>query len=153
MDFWNGKLYTRWEIIEQPTNTPSKFQIVFWKDLPKVIDGVKVYQELWIWPQYVAGGSGSVAAYSIPMSDFNVWGLGIDLHDTNNLWRQGIVIFDAATGKTISCPSWGGDEETWNSRAKWFPMKMRLTIVAVAAGATFSGWDRWVSTPPTDGYS
>ncbi len=48
---------------------------------------------------------------------------------------------------------WGYGDEPWNSRALWFPMKMRLTIVAVAAGATFSGWDNWVSTPPTDGTS
>jgi hypothetical protein len=124
-----------------------------WKELPKVIDGVEVYQELWDWPQHVAGGPGSVGEFSTVLSNFNVQGLGVDLHDTNNLWRQGIAIFDDVTGSPISPPSWGYGDEPWNSRANWFPMKMRLTIVAVAAGATFSGWDRWVSTPPTDGYS
>jgi len=87
------------------------------------------------------------------LSSFHVQGLGIDLHNTANLWRQGIAIIDDVTGSPVSPPSWGYGSEPWNSRAKWFPMKMRLTIVAVAAGATFSGWSKWVSTPPTDGTS
>jgi hypothetical protein len=153
VDFYNGKIYTRWEIITQPTNTPCSFQIVWWKALPEVINGQTVYYELWDWPQHLKGGAGSVGTFSTVLSSFHVQGKGIDLHNTANLWRQGIAIIDDATGSPITPPSWGYGAEPWNSRAKWFPMKMRLTIVAVAAGATFSGWDKWVSTPPTDGYS
>jgi hypothetical protein len=153
VNFWGGKIYTRWEIIEQPTNTPCSFQIVWWKDLSKVINGVEVYQELWDWPQHLSGGPGSVGQFSTQLSNFKVEGLGIDLHDTRNLWRQGITLFDDASKSPVSPPSWGYGDEPWNSRSLWFPMKMRLTIVAVAEGATFSGWERWVSLPPTDGYS
>ena len=153
VNFWDGKIYTRWEIITQPTETDCSFQIVMWKAMPEDINGERVYQELWDWPQHVNGGPGSVGTFSTVLSNYNVQGLGIDLHDRNNLWCLGIAIYDDVTGRPISPPSWGFDDEPWNSRAKWFPMKMRLTIVAVAEGASFSGWDRWVSTPPTDGYS
>ena len=104
-------------------------------------------------PQHLNGGKGSVGQFSTVLSNFHVQGLGIDLHDTRNLWRQGIALIDDASWSPVTPPAWGYGDEPWNSRALWFPLKLRLTIVAVAEGAVFSGWSRWVSTPPTDGYS
>ncbi len=147
VNFWNGKIYTRWEILEQPTNTPCSIQVVWWKSLNDV------QEELWDMPQHLNGGKGSVGQFSTVLSNYHVQGLGIDLHDTRNLWRQGIALIDDATGSPVTPPAWGYGDEPWNSRALWFPLKLRLTIVAVAEGATFSGWDRWVATPPTDGSS
>jgi hypothetical protein len=147
VNFWNGKIYTRWEILEQPTNTPCSIQVVWWKSLNDV------QEELWDIPQHLSGGRGSVGQFSTVLSNYHVQGLGIDLHDTRNLWRQGIALIDDATGSPVTPPAWGYGVEPWNSRASWFPLKLRLTIVAVAEGAAFSGWSSWVSTPPTDGYS
>jgi hypothetical protein len=101
------------------------------------------------------GGAGSVLETSTVLHDFVQWEKGIDLHEAYRLLRVGVSAHDidgvsGATG-SISCPSWGYGQEPWGHRALWFPMQVRITIVAVAAGETFSGWGNWVSNPPTDG--
>ena len=128
---------------------------MFWNNL---VDSPNK-EELWDNPKSVSGGAGSVAQATTVLHDFVQWEKGIDLHEAYNLLRLGISIHDTdrvsgvSGDTTVSSPAWGYGDEPWNHRALWFPMQMRLTIVAVAQGATFSGWDNWVLTPPTDGYS
>ena len=158
MNFWDGKIYTRWEIIEQPTNTPVAFQVVFWNKLAESPNLEEMYDRTFDEVNsYRVGGAGSVIQYSTVLHDYHQYQKGVDLHEAYKLLRIGIATVDisGASGviSDITSPEWGGETQPWNSRALWFPMKMRLTIVAVAEGAAFSGWNRWVSTPPTDGYS
>jgi hypothetical protein len=132
-----------------------------WKEFPKVVNGVEIVQEMWDYPKHLNGGAGSVGEFSTVVHDYVQWKEGIDLHDAyNNLRRVGFAVFDidnvansAEGGGPITCPSWGYPADRWEDRALWYPMQVRITMVAVAKDATFSGWDEWVSTPPTDGTS
>jgi hypothetical protein len=151
-------MYTRWEIIEQPTNTPAAFQIVYWKSISESPNLEEIFDRTFpeLYP-YRIGGTGSVVEYSTYVHDYHQYQLGVNLHQVQSLLRMGFCIIDitgaSGTQGDLTSPAWGGSDQPWNSRALWLPMKLRVTIVAVAEGATFSGWDRWVANPPTDGYS
>jgi len=103
------------------------------------------------------GGTGSSVDYSTVLHDYIQWERGIDLREAYKLLRIGFCLVDVsgASGEVgdLTSPAWGGDPEPWNSRSLWLPMTMRCTIVAVAEGATFSGWNNYVSGPPADGTS
>jgi len=158
VNFWDGRIYTRWEILEQPTNTPVAFQVVFWNNLASSPNKEEMFDRSFsqLYPVR-QGGKGSVSEYYTVLHDYIQWEKGIDLHEAYKLLRIGFCAIDVtgASGvkTSITSPAWGGGSEPWNSRSLWFPMKLRVTMVAVAAGTTFSGWSNWASTPPTDGTS
>jgi hypothetical protein len=142
-NYWNGSLYTRYEILSQPTTEDAGFQFVMWKVLGDELAGA---------PMTVQGGAGNVGEFSEVLNTYWVEGAGIDLTDSANVWRLGIAVHEPGEG-WVACPSWGFPQERWDRRGLWYPMELRFTIVAVAEGAEFSGWSNWVSTPPTDGVS
>lgn len=86
------------------------------------------------------------------LNTYWVEGNGIDLTDSSNIWRLGIAVHEPNVG-WVACPSWGYPQERWDRRGNRHPMQLRFTIVAVAEGAEFSGWEAWVADPPTDGIS
>ena len=158
VNFWDGTIYYHYQVISQGNpaeDTNFGIQFMFWNNLAESPNK----EELWDYPKYVSGGAGSVAEASTILHDFVQWEKGIDMHYAYNLLRLGISVHDVyrisgITGDTtISCPAWGYGNEPWASRSLWFPMQIRLTIVAVAQGATFSGWNNWLPATPVDGYS
>lgn len=143
-DYWNGKIYTRFEVIEQPTNTPLKMSFIMWHD--------RNHNELAGKHNYISGGPGSVGTAEEILRTYYVMGNGIDLTSRDNLWRMGVDVRNSS-GQGIACPAWGYPEDIWATRANYYPLKVRFTIVAVSAGSSFSGWSNYVSGEPVDGGS
>ena len=129
-DYAHGKLYHRLEIISQPTDK-------IWTAL-QLIQEEGYNGDHW-WPgneSIVVNGPG------VYNTSHNVQ----EMRDATGFLRQLdnpppiciiFVVRDAVknAGKAPNSPL---DNETF------FPLTARFTWVAVAAGSTFSGWERWV---------
>jgi hypothetical protein len=66
---------------------------------------------------------------------------GVALDWTKPPDRNGVVIKNSA-GKPVSRYSgwnWNGENPD-----HWFPMDLRFTVVVVAKGQSFSGWDKYI---------
>jgi hypothetical protein len=57
-------------------------------------------------------------------------------------FRNGAAIKNSAGNPVSNFNGWN-----WNGEdpKKWYPLDMRFTIVVVAKGATFSGWDNYLN--------
>ncbi len=133
-DYEHGQVYTRFEIISQPTNAASKLQFGIWQD-----EGKRETMS----PHCELHGSGVVTHHASP----NTWweldpNHPVDFSRVKDFMRCGIIVWSSAPLGYIS--TWHPNAEVWQNRAKYYPMKVRATVVAVSAGNTFSGWDQWL---------
>lgn len=143
-DFYNGQVYTRYEIISQASSEPVGLQFGIWQKLPSETGTVRENME----DIRTLNGPGSVATNNSSPSTWWDYNEGADFNQMNNIWHFGINPYRVNPSTMQLIPS---NPEAWNVRsAYWFPMKVRVTVVAVASGTTFSGWQNYIGdqTPP-----
>ncbi len=137
-DYQYGQYYFRFEILDQPSNAPVKFNFCIWSEFNS---STVTWKEECTGFSPELNGPGSTVTFNSAMN-FKLNG-GIDWTDLTKLWRFGNPMW--VNGHNIGPNHWCTDyPEEWNNRALYFPMKLRITIVAVASGSTFSGWDNYV---------
>ncbi|MFO7658914.1 MAG: T9SS type A sorting domain-containing protein [Bacteroidales bacterium] len=141
-NFYNGTIYERYEIISQVTNEPIGFQFGIWQKLPP--ETGTLYESM----SDVKGLYG-VGDYSVSSSSPNTWWTyngGVDYTQIDKIWHFGINPYklnpDGGQIRSENADIWAERFE------KWWPMQVRVTVVAVASGHTFSGWDSYVSLDP-----
>ena len=159
-DFQNGQFYFRYEIINQPELSGGGYQpfglsFCIWGSY-----NGDTWKETCTDIHYF-NGPGSVVTHNESPTTWWVHPYGnIDWTDLSKLWRFGNPFwYDsqyllASPSYCTNAPSWVWTDE----RSKFFPLDIRITIVAVAQGHSFSGWDYYLngSTPnrmPTPTYS
>jgi hypothetical protein len=141
-DYQLGQYYFRFEVISQPTSEPFKLNMCIWTEF----NGSTWKEECMGFSPTLAG-SGSVVTFNSPVT-YQLNGVHIDWTNLAKLWRMGNPIY--VNGHNLGPSTYCTDHpEEWVHVDSYFPMKMRITIVAVAAGYTFSGWSNYLGgTPP-----
>jgi hypothetical protein len=136
-DYQYGQYYFRFEVLDQPTNDPFTLNMCIWTEYD---NGV--------WKEECGGfsptlaGPGSVVTYNTNIG-YQLNGITIDWTDLSKLWRFGICFYIGGhnVGPSIYCTD---HPELWSQIDSYMPLKLRVTIVAVAQGYTFSGWNNYV---------
>jgi hypothetical protein len=147
-DYYNGDVYSRYEVISQPTNNKGEISFVFWqKDIDN--DGDKSEE---VEKKTSFSGPG---VYTQSSSPVNWWKHtsygGIDWKRMEDIDRFGFATWKSSPFCQLS--SWGsGCPEYKND---YFPLKIHVTMVAVPEGGSFSGWDCWIegSTGGSGGFT
>lgn len=144
-DFYHGMIYTRYEIINVATNTPCgmQFGIFQWHPSASHPDSCGELCEKIRW---LNNGVGSVAENgSSPSTWWKSFG-GVDFSRMGDIQSLCPTIWSNDPVWPVSKPGQGGDDAgiAWSKRFNWFPITLRVTIVAVSEGSAFSGWDHYI---------
>jgi FG-GAP-like repeat len=133
-DYENGQVYTRFEIISQPTNAACKLQFGFWQD-----GGGRETMS----PHCELRGPGVITHHTSPAT---WWELDpnkpADFSRVGDIKHCGIIVWSSDPVGYIS--TYHSNPKVWENRHQYYPMKVRATVVAVSEGGQFSGWDHWV---------
>jgi hypothetical protein len=159
-DYWNGQFYGYFELIDIPSNQPVGFQMGIYQ---YYLYNGKDYYETCSLNRAELQGKGDVAEinFGSPSAWWQHPNGGVDFTKPNEFEEVGLAIWSHMTGhKGIICPtSSGGDDIANEVREYYMPCTIRVIIVAVSAGSTFSGWSNYLNggcTPvqqPTPTYS
>jgi hypothetical protein len=148
-DYYNGQIYVRYEIISQATSTPAGIQFGIWQKLP--VETGHLYESMG--DILTLNGPGSVVTYNSSPNTY--WALdgGVDYTQMDKVWHFGINPWKiVSAGEKYQIRQ--ENASVWAERfTYWFPMKVKVTVVAVASGYTFSGWGNYLTTKaPTPTY-
>ncbi len=145
-NYYSGTFYTRYEIISVPTNAQCGIQFGIFQYQGANNDSVGELCEIISEP--LSGVGDVVTKASSPSTWWSVYG-GVDFSKIYKLQSMAIVLYSWDTKQPVCKPGQGADDhgETWSQRYNWFPLTVRVTVVAVSAGSTFSGWDNYVPNP------
>lgn len=137
-DYYNGNFYYRFEIMDYPSDNPFMLSLCIWFD-------VEGDWERWnetCTDQVAIDGKGIFTASSSPNSWWDMNG-PVDFSRPESFGRFGLVLW-CDEERHIS--DWGFAPEycCWGEKDSYMPLKLRITIVAVAKGYTFQGWEKYV---------
>jgi hypothetical protein len=147
-NYYNGQIYTRYEIISQPTSTAVGLQFGIWQRLPVgSANDADLHESMAA--VLTLNGPGSVATANSSPGTYWVYHDGVDYSQMNNVWHFGINPWKVTPNAQIRQEN----ADVWAERnTYWFPMKVRVTVVAVASGYTFSGWQNYVGDGTSPNY-
>jgi hypothetical protein len=146
-DFYHGRFHMRFEIINQPSDSTFKVQLGFWQDKDK--DGG--HSESISSSLYMAGGAEDVVEGDIG-SPSEWWNkrqdAPVDFKRPDGIYRIGLALWKTTGDKQCipmgqGWPNSNACDDPETAAAGFFPMKARVTVVAVADGHTFTGWDNY----------
>lgn len=137
VNYAQGTLYYRVEIRNQPVAKAMQLQFCVWQD-NFVLENCGSLKS-------VSGTPGTTVTWSNGMGSlYQKDGNPIDWSRPRQ--RYAIAIKNAA-GLPVSDFNgwnWNGEDPT-----TWYPLDLRFTVVVVAKGATFSGWENYAAPIPT----
>ena len=129
----NGTIYFRAKVFSIPKNQSSmKLGFCFWQNKPKF--GEECSKNI-----SVPGVAGTERRWSQTLKSFNKIN-GAAINWALPRWKAGFVV--RGPNGPVSPKAgmnWGGQNP-----AHWYPMNMRFTVVIVAKGQTFSGWNNYI---------
>jgi hypothetical protein len=155
-DYFQGTIYTRYEVLSVATNTQFgvQFGIFQWNPDRYIRTQCGELCEL-VRPLQ---GAGSVATNSSSPSSWWEADGGVDFARVADFQSMSVIIYSMNPKWPVGKPGEGGDPAgvAWSQRFNWFPVTLRVTVVAVSKGSTFSGWDKYIIDPsarqPTPDY-
>jgi hypothetical protein len=135
-DFYNGKFFVRYEVTEFPSQAPLILNICIWSDV------VGKWKD---WKETCSPGVDVDVnhPYCIESSPSAWWKLddAVDFSRVKDFENLGMVVFcerwknlTSLVPDSLSC---------WERREEYLPLKLRLTLIAVAKGYEFSGWGKY----------
>jgi hypothetical protein len=156
INYYYGNIYTRYELLKAATNTKvgMQFDLFQWKNPEHTIEGELCESVRWL-----ENGVGSVLESSSSPSIWWSANGGVDFTKISDLQSLSVTIWSSNPVSPICKAHAGGDDAglAWENRFSYFPCEVRVTIVAVSMGSTFSGWENYVPNPstlkPTPNYS
>lgn len=137
-DYYNGQVYTRYEILSQASSEPVGLQFGIWQVLPPGTGTLYENME----PVRTLNGPGSVVTNNSSPNTWWKYNGGADFTQMDKVWHFGINPYKVdPTQEQIRSEN----ADVWAERfTYWFPMVVKVTVVAVASGHTFSGWDNYI---------
>jgi hypothetical protein len=142
-DYYDGQIYTRYEVLTVATDAPFALQFGIWQNTE--VPGE--YNELMESPQRQLAGTGDITINNGSPNSW--WSSGyVDFSRPYDFRDLAIIFWDADPLRLLSPPEYGGSNEVWSIRDKWFPVEVVVTVVAVAEGYTFSGWNNYIGVQP-----
>ncbi len=132
VNYAEGTYHIRVQIKKQPkAQNNMRIQFCLWQDNLKTENCSD--------SAAVKGTSGNVVTWTTPVS--RMWkrnGKSIDYSRP----RQRIAA--AIWNQRLPVSSFGGFKWAGENPDNWYPLDMRMTIVLVAKGSTFSGWNKFI---------
>jgi len=136
-DFFNGSFQCRYEILQYPSQKTFLMNLCIWSD---VVGNWDNYRETCS-KQVSMPGEGVYTSQSSP-SSWWILDAAVDFSRVNSFYSFGLVLW---CDNYENLSDWtNGTESCWNQRNDFLPMTLRLTVVAVANGYTFSGWENYI---------
>ncbi len=138
-NYYDGTFHFRYIIMEYPSAEPFKLSVCIWSDVKRSSMGKWESWKETCSPQLLISGRGVYTTSSTPVTWWQIdKEVPVDFTRVRDFLKLGIVYW-CANSKNLS--DWvPEDEGCWPQRNLFLPMKMRVTIVAVAKGYEFSGW-------------
>lgn len=144
-DFENGTFQMRIEILEQPEVSGFQLQLGFWQDKDK--DGG--HSETISSHIEFQGGAGELIEADLG-SPSEWWELRtdepVDFKRPIDFYKIGLALWKTDPWCIPMAQGWNNSNSCENPEqvaTEFFPMKARVSVVAVASGHTFSGWDNY----------
>ena len=141
-DFEHGQFHLRFEIIEQPSNQPFFIQLGFWQDMHAEGGHSETISSRIL----IRNGKGSLVEAELG-SAASWWELqadkAVDFCKVGAFDKIGLALWKAEPLCLPMAQGWTNSQACENPELvarEFFPMKARVTVVAVAAGHSFSGW-------------
>jgi hypothetical protein len=136
VDFAQGTLHYRVQVSSQPVTQQMKMQWCAWQDNSAKLNCGTIRD--------VSGATGTVVTWSSRVQD--MWEEGGVSIDWTRARQAYAAVIKNSSGQPVS------DLDDWNWSGEdpdaWYPLDMRFSVVAVADGATFSGWTTWIAGQP-----
>ena len=133
VNYAEGTLYFRVEIRSQPQPQRMQTQFCIWQD-DLVLENCGPRVSL-------TGHANTVVTWSKEVKKMYKKN-GVSLDWSRPRQRYGIAIKNSQGLPVSSIKGWNWSGE---NPAHWYPMNMRFSVVVVAKGATFSGWQNYVN--------
>lgn len=144
-NYSTGQIYTRYEIISQTSTEPIALQFGIWQQTPTLYETMEPVRAL-------AGPESIAVNNSSPTGWWKLDGNNLDWTRMDKVWHFGINPYRVISPGNYQQirPSF---PDSWNPRyTNWYPMKVRVVIVAVASGHTFSGWQNYIGDGTSPNY-
>lgn len=136
-DFYNGLFYFRFEVIELPNDTSFFINFCIWAD----VEGDWITWKETCCDHVEIDGKGIFTANSVPTTWY-IKNTPVDFSRVNDFERLGIALW---CDDYRNLTDWTFPESScWNDRGFLLPLTLRITVVAVAKGNTFSGWENHI---------
>jgi hypothetical protein len=141
-DFYNGEFYYRYEIIDYPSDTSFLLNLCIWSD---IVGNWESWKETCCDLIEITGKE----VYTTNSVPAEWWKLGepVDFSRIPDFFSMGLAVWCADRQNMTDWPDAGNS--CWAGRDYVLPLTLRLTIVAVAAGNTFSGWNTCTNSKST----
>lgn len=143
-NYYQGTWCNRFEVIDGPfKQTGLQFSTCIWQD---VVGNWQSWKETCGFPQCGAPTPGIYFQYTKP-ADWWKMAEPVDFARVSDFRDCGLVLWCNGMNMSDWVPA---NESCWDQRSSYLPLKMRLTIVLVSSGSTFSGWNNYINTSVTD---
>ncbi len=141
-NYFEGTFHFRYEIIDYPSTEPFAMSVCIWSDVKLTPEGKWETWRETCSTHLPIPGPGTFTTHTIPSTWWLLHNdLPVDFTRINDFERLGIV-FWCADRKNLS--DWVPKAvDCWQQRALLLPMKLHVSIVAVAKGYEFSGWHNY----------
>ena len=135
-DFYNGTFFYRFEVKDYPSENPFMVNLCIWSD----VEGNWIRYKETCCKQVPITGKGIFIASSVPSS---WWYLDrpVDFTRVNDFYHMGLVLW--CNESLILSDEVSVSESCWDQRDNILPLTLRLSVVAVAKGHAFSGWNSY----------
>ena len=137
-DYYGGTWYFRYQILDVPSNTNYQLSTCIWSDWVNSSN----FKETCSGQALINSAEGSYFHESSPSNWWKKDGVPVDFSKPNNIHQLGVVLW---TENLCNVSPWVSPN-CWGERSKFLPMRIRVTIVAVANGTSFSGWQNYGSS-------
>lgn len=148
VNFSDGTLHLRAEIIQQPKPKQMKLHFYVWQDaLPGNEEKIENSSDA----GDILGTTGNIHSWSSSIPSF------IKKENVQVDWTRPRESYALVVKNSGGEPVWNLNGANWNGEipSEWYPLSIRFTAVAVAKDHVFSGWDNYVrageyEVPPPD---
>jgi hypothetical protein len=150
-DYYNGKFYAYFKVLDVPTNVPFGMQVGVFQYFPSKANwDHHNFNEVCSDPVVLQGIGNEVFYSGTPANWWKMDGRDVDFARVIDFQSVGPVLWGSNPSAPLIWTSGGGNDATWAQRAKWLPCTIQVVIVAVSYGSTFSGWANYLPNPALD---
>jgi hypothetical protein len=138
VDFYNGEFHYRFEVTSYPSQDAFMLSLCIWSD---IVGNWERWKETCT-DQVIIPGKGIYETYSVPSEWWIMNNQPVDFARADDFAHLGLVLW-CENARNLS--DWTpASSSCWEQRNQILPLTLRLTVVAVAKGHTFSGWEQYL---------
>ncbi len=137
IDLYQGQWHIRYEVLDYPSNKPFQLSVCIWADVAREEGKWEHWRETCA-RQTLIAGKGVFTQSSTPADWWCLNGQGVDFARVRDFEKLGLVLW-SADKRNMS--DWiPASKSSWDQAKDFLPLTVRVSIVGVSQGASFSGW-------------